>query len=224
MRFLIAIMAFGLWSTQVFATDAAKVVVNGVGELAVVPDLAIVTLGVRHRANTAEDAMSLVSADMSNIMTTLEKETIAERDIQTSRLQIQPIDRDDDGVRFIASNQLTARVRDLAKLGRILGLTISDGANEFGGWSSGVRFDVSDPAPYEAQSRKAAVQNAMAKAKELAEAAGATLGPIKEIRESGTASPRGIAMSRAAAIEAVPVAAGEVSISYRVEMVFELNQ
>ena len=74
MRFLIAIMAFGLWSTQVFATDAAKVVVNGVGELAVVPDLAIVTLGVRHRANTAEDAMSLVSADMSNIMTTLEKE------------------------------------------------------------------------------------------------------------------------------------------------------
>ena len=58
MRFLIAIMAFGLLSTQVFATDAAKVVVNGVGEIAVVTDLAIVAIGVRHRANTAEDAMS----------------------------------------------------------------------------------------------------------------------------------------------------------------------
>ena len=223
-RFLIAALAFGIWSTQAFAEDDAHVVVFGAGEIAVVPDLAILSLGVRYEAVTAEEAMSQVSADMTAVMKTLSNEGIAERDIQTARIQIQPIHHQGRRVQFLASNQVTVRMRDLGGVGRILGQTIADGANQVGGWSSGVRFDVSDPAPYEAQARKAAVQNAMAKAKELAEAAGATLGPIKEIRESGTARPRGIAMSRAATAEAVPVAAGELLIGSQVEMVFELNQ
>ena len=91
-------------------------------------------------------------------------------------------------MRFLASNQVTVRMRDLGGVGRILGQTIADGANQVGGWSSGVRFDVSDPAPYEAQARKAAGQNAMAKAKELAEAAGAPR--LDRSRKSGRVAPQ----------------------------------
>ena len=225
MRFLIAIMAFGFWSTQVFASDDAEVVVTGSGEIAVVPDLAIISLGVRHEADTAQEAMSQVSADMSSIMTTLSGEGIADQDIQTARIQIQTIHHDGRRVQFNASNQVTVRVRDLSGLGRILGQMIADGANEVGGWSSGVRFDVSDRAPFQAEARKAAVQDAMAKAKELAEAAGVTLGAIKKISESGGGSPRGIEIRRRANFAGdVPVAEGEVIIREDVQMVFALNQ
>ncbi|MEO9822835.1 MAG: SIMPL domain-containing protein [Paracoccaceae bacterium] len=198
--------------------------VNGVGEIAVVPDLAILTLEVSHEANTAEEAMSLVSTDMTAILKSLEKETMAERDIQTARIQVQPINRLDNRLHFHATNQVTVRVRDLSGLGRILGQTISNGANQVGGWSSGVRFDVSDPVPYEAEARKAAVQNAIAKAKDLAEAAGARIGDIKEIRESGRTGRRAIEMARFSEGAEVPVAEGEVTIQSQVAMVFELIQ
>ncbi|MEP6067561.1 MAG: SIMPL domain-containing protein [Paracoccaceae bacterium] len=101
--------------------------VNGGGEIAVVPDLAILTVGVSHEANTAEEAMSLVSTDMAAILKSLEKETKAERDIQTARVQFQGINHNRS--EFRASNQVKVRVCDLAKLSRILGQTIADGAN-----------------------------------------------------------------------------------------------
>ncbi|MEO9516131.1 MAG: SIMPL domain-containing protein [Paracoccaceae bacterium] len=227
MRILMAMLAFGFWSTQVFATDPvmtgpAKVVVNGVGEIVVGPDFAILTLGVTHEANTAVKAMKSVSADMTAIMKTLQKESIAERDIQTARVQVQ---LNNNRSQFRASNQVKVRVRDLPKLGRILGQTIADGANQVGGWSSGVRFDVSDREQYKAATRKIAVQNAMSKAKDLAEAAGASIGNIIEIKEgSGGGGLRVSGAARIGLCTDVPVAEGEVTIRSRVEMVFELLQ
>ena len=78
---------------------------------------------------------------MTAIMETLENVSITERDIQTARIQVQLIGNKSQ---FRATNQVRVRVRDLPKLGRILDQTIAEGTNQVGGWSSGVRSDVSD--------------------------------------------------------------------------------
>ncbi len=226
MRIFLSILAIGFWASQVAAQDVPQIVVSGTGEIAVEPDLAVVTLGVGHEANTAQEAMNKVSSDMTALMATLEAEGIAKTDIQTRRVQIQPIYQQDRRLRFRASNQVTVRVRELTRIGAILGQGISDGANEIGGWSSGLRFDVSDPAPFESEARQAAVRNAMTKAQELAAAAGVSLGAIQEIREGGGGGNRPMPMARAemSMAQDVPVAAGEMIIRAQVQMVFAIAE
>ncbi|MEP6067560.1 MAG: SIMPL domain-containing protein [Paracoccaceae bacterium] len=88
-----------------------------------------------------------------------------------------------------------------------------------------MQFDVFDGELYRAEARKAAVQNAMTKAKDLAEAAGATVGNIIEIEEGGGRS--GLQSNGSANIGLgydVPIAEGKVTIRSQVVMVFELIQ
>ncbi len=65
--------------------------------------------------------------------------------------------------------------------------------------------------------------DAQAKASLYAQSASVSLGKVLTIREGGSSMP-GPEMMRAsmASFDAVPVAAGELSVSARVEMVFEL--
>lgn len=112
-------------------------------------------------------------------------------------------------------------MRDLERLGEILDASVRDGANSFGGLSFGVQA----PGPLEVEARERAMQDALARARTLAEAAGVALGPIRSITEQG--GMRGPMMMRsemAMADSAVPVAAGEVSVRAAVSLVIELVQ
>jgi uncharacterized protein YggE len=117
-------------------------------------------------------------------------------------------------------NQLTVRVRDLEALGGVLDRSIQDGANTFNGLS----FGLADPVPALNEARKRAVADAMARAKLLSGAAGVTLGSVVSITEGGgMGGPVPMfRMAAADAASAIPVAAGEISTTASVTMVFEL--
>jgi uncharacterized protein YggE len=121
---------------------------------------------------------------------------------------------------YTASNMLTVRVRDMAKMGAVLDAAIADGANTL----NGLTFGLQNPRPSEDEARKAAVADAMARAKLIAEAAGAKLGPIVSITEGGMSEPMPGVMFKAADSMAVPVAGGEVELSASVTMVFQLGE
>ena len=123
---------------------------------------------------------------------------------------------------FVASNRVVVRVRDLGALGAILDGVMEDGANDFGGLS----FGLQEPEPLEAEARAEAVADAIEKARQLAQAAGVTLGPVQSIDEqSGGLRPvmqmREMAMADSGG---VPVAGGEVSVSVTVSMEFEISE
>lgn len=211
-----------LWATAFvgWAETGPRIVVSGEGEISAPPDVARVVLGVTEEAQDAESAMAEVSARMRDVFATLEAEGVEAGDVQTSGLRLFPVRDGAEVLRFRATNQITVNVYDLQGLGRLLVRTVADGANDLGGWQTGVRFDLAQPEVLEAEARRAAVADAQAKARVLAAAAGVTLGPIREMREMGAAEVP-IGQMRAASGD-MPIAEGEITVRARVEIVFDL--
>lgn len=225
MRFLsIILISLGLAAGAMAAETGPTITVTGRGEVAAAPDMATITLGVTSQARTAAEAMDKTSAATAAILKELEAAGIAARDMQTSDLSLDPVwsNRGGNGAApriegFTARNTLRVRVRDLDRLGAVLDDVLRVGANTFRGLS----FGLQEPQPLADQARAEAVADAQRKAALMAEAAGMALGPVLSISEAGGAAPVPVMMKAARA--AIPVAAGEVSQTATVTMVFALG-
>lgn len=201
--------------------------VSGSGMAVATPDMATLSIGVSKEAGDATGAMSeasRVAAEILNLLATL---GIDRRDTQTRDLSLQPVwtrpssssDERPQIAGYRAENTIVVRVRDLDRLGEIVDGAMRAGGNRFSGLSFGVQQD----AALKSRARKAAVANAMAKATELAEAAGVTLGPVLVMSDQPVMTPQPRMMEVAAAPSPLPVAAGELSVSASVSMTFAIG-
>lgn len=209
------------------------IVVTGQGQSMLAPDMAIVSVGVVRQAKTAREALSANNEAMRKVLEALKGAGIAERDLQTSGFSINPQysypDSNDGTPRppvltgYEVANQLTIRVRDIARLGAVLDQTVSLGVNQGGD----IRFTNAEPEKAVEEARRNAMKNAIGKARVLAEAAGVKAGRILEISETmDLPEPRPVmrmSMAKEAA-DAVPVAAGENSYSVTVNVTFAIEQ
>ena len=113
------------------------------------------------------------------------------KDLKTSNFSVYPQYRNEGAdkhqvVTYRASNTVTVTVRDLDKVGDILTKAVAAGSNQI----SGPNFSVSDPEKYLSEARKKAVENAIAKARVYANAAGLKLGVILSMVEEGATAFR----------------------------------
>ncbi len=230
-------LALGAAATAARAEDTAKpreatIIVTGEGQAEVAPDMALIDLGVVKTEKTAREALDANNKAMADVLTAFKDAGIAERDLQTSGFSINPqyqYPQNSSGenpppvlIGYQVANTVTLRVRDLAKLGDILDKAVTLGANQ----GNGIRFVNDKPDATVSEARKKAVANAIAKAKELTDAAGVGLGRVLEISETSyRAEPMPImrAMAKAYAADSVPVAAGENSYSVTVNVTFALK-
>ena len=229
-RILTAVLFCSLLSGTAWAELVERrITVAGEGRIEAAPDMATITLGVTHEAKEARDAMQATSQAVAKVLERLSAMGIAPRDLQTRQLSLNPLwsdssasGRDQRRISgFVASNTVMVRVRDLAALGGILDAVIEDGANDF----NGLRFGVQDPAPLLDEARQRAVGDAMDRAKLLAGAAGVTLGPVLSIDEHGGGSVAPMAeMAMRMSAAGAPVAAGELTITANVAMVFAIAE
>jgi uncharacterized protein YggE len=214
---------------------APRITVVGEGEMAASPDMAILSLSVLREADTARAALDQDNKAMADVIDAMKKAGIAERDLQTSGLSIDPrySTVKPDGkpqeepkiIGYRALNSLTVRVRDLGKLGAIIDKSVSLGVNQ-GGDITFTNDDMSKPME---EARKRAMLDAIARARTLTEAAGVKTGKILEISEqSYRPMPRPMAMKArsfaAAAEDSVPVQAGENTYHATVTVTFEIEQ
>ncbi|NBE06284.1 SIMPL domain-containing protein [Paragemmobacter ruber] len=206
----------------------ATITVTGEGVVTAAPDLATVSLGVTTQGATAAEAMAANSASLAAVLERVKAAGVEDRDIQTSTLNLNPNWSNSDGSSmpeiqgYVATNTLSIRVRDMAKLGPILDAAIADGANTL----NGVSFGLAEPDPAMDEARKAAVAEARARAELLTGAAGVGLGRIVSISESGGyAPPMPMYRMEAAMADApVPVAGGEVGVTAQVTITWEIAQ
>lgn len=215
-RKCIALGALGLWAGM---AQAGTLTVSGQGTASAVPDVAMISMGVRQTARQAAVAMDRVAIDSNAVLAALRAEGLEDRDIQTSRISLNP-NWDYDAQRvtgFTASVSFHVTLRDLSRVGEVLAVATELGGNSFGGFSMGI----DDPSALEAQARAAAVSDALGKARQYAEAAGVTLGDILTIHEGGGGGmyvePM-MAMAEARGAVAIEVAAGETSVSQSVTL------
>ena len=218
------------------ATDAPKIApgdtlltLSAEGKSTRAPDIASISAGVATTARTAAGAMAANAEAMNRVITALKAAGIAERDIQTSNLNLSPAyanrgPNDDSQPRitgYAASNQVSVRDRDLPRLGTVIDALVSAGANQIEGPS----FGVDKPEAALDEARIAAITAARARADLYARAAGLHVLRIVAISESGGYNGPQPGFARAMAMDMArptPVAAGEVSINASVNVEFEL--
>lgn len=211
-----------------------RMIVIGEGEASVAPDMAILTLTVMREAETARQALDDNNAAMGAVIAAMREAGVEDRDLQTAGLRISPryvYPQNGDGeeqpriVAYQVSNTLSARVRDIDKAGELIDRSVTLGVNQGGD----IVFTSDDPSAVLTQARIRAVEDAMARARTLAEAAGVELGPVVELSEQSFAHrpvPQSARLARmdAATASAAPVEAGENTYRVQVNVTFELKQ
>lgn len=221
-RILMCALAIACAIAPLSARAADRLVtVTGEATVSVAPDTAVIRIGVNSVGKTARDASDANARQMTSVLAAIRDAGIADRDVQTSRLSLQPqYDPNKSGTArltgFQVTNQVTIRIREIDKLPTILDRAIAAGANEM----SGIEFVVSEQSKLLDQARDDAVADARRKAELYAKAAGAKLGGVVAIAEDGASPPvRPMQAMRAAG---VPVAPGEQMLRATVTVSYEL--
>jgi uncharacterized protein len=215
------------------AKNLRVISISGHGEVRVVPDLAVVTVGVTSQAATAREALDANTKSMKALLDTLKKAGIEDRDMATSNFSVSPrIDYNNSGsssnnqppkvVGYDVNNMVTITVRKIDDLGELLDVAVSTGSNTI----NGISFSVSKPDDMLTEARKLAVRDARSKAETYAAAGGFKLGNIVSLSEGTAYQPPMPYMAKAAraeAADAVPIAQGEQSLTIDVSINYEIK-
>ena len=217
----VLLSACGLMEAQgVSPTSERYIRVSGSGEVAVVPDIAYINIGVHSEAEDVSSALEANNTQATKLTEALQAEGIEAKDIQTTNFNVYPQTRYDNmgqpvGTSYVVDNTVYITVRDLTKLGKLLDSAINAGANNI----YGISFDIADKETVLAQARELAIKDAEAKAKSVATVAGVTLGQILSIDVSTptyTQPYYGYGMGGGAEglKTSVPVSAGQIVVTY----------
>jgi uncharacterized protein YggE len=203
----------------------AAISVTGEATVSAAPDLAQIDGGVASDAKTAREASEANNAAMGKVLLALKGAGIEAKDIQTSRLSLQPQGAPNRSgpsaiVGYRASNRVTIQLRDVTKVASVIDTLVGAGANDIGG----ITFMVSQASKLLDQAREQAVADARRKAEIYAKAAGVTLGAPRSISEDG--SPAAMPFRRMAAgmAAAAPVAQGEETLAVTVSVSWAIKQ
>lgn len=201
--------------------------ISATGVVQRVPDVAIIATGVMTQAASPTEAMAANARRMTATVAALRGAGVADRDIQTQTIALNPQYRYGDNVPptltgYQASNRVSVRLRDLKRVGTVLDALVKAGANQIDGPS----FELDQPEPALDEARTKAVGMARARAELYARAAGLRVGRIVRISESDAAPPvvrpmAVMAMRKGAAD--TPVESGEQNLAVTVSVTFELN-
>ncbi len=192
------------------------------------PDIATITAGVVNEAPTAAEALAENARRMTAVIAAVRRSGVAERDIQTAQLSINPQTVYAENVPprvtgYQATNTVTVKVRNLANVGKTVDALVAQGGNQL----NGIAFGIDQPDPALDRARAEAFKKARARADIYAQAAGMTVKRIIAITEGGSVEPPRpmpvMMMARAQAMDSTPVSPGEVNLTANVTVMFELQ-
>src|ERR1700730_3004965 len=138
--FVAPLMAAMLLATAALAQaePPATISVSGEATVSVPPDMAEIDGGFTSEAKTAREASDSNNAAMGKVLLALKAASIEAKDIQTSRLSLQPQTQNTPNrppaiVGYRASNHVTIRLRDVTKVASVIDMLVGAGANDIGG-------------------------------------------------------------------------------------------
>lgn len=209
--------------------DVSKIptiTLSGEGSVSAPPDHVILRAGVTTQGKTLREAGEANAKAMQAVVQALS--SVPSRDIQTTRLAVQPIYEQPSPPRttrsritgFQMTNQVVVKVSDQPRAGDLLDALMAAGANEIGG----IEFGVSEVSKKLDEARVAAVADARRKAEIYAKAAGVGLGRVVGLSEQGSGGPPMYRMERMAAAPSVdtPIMQGEQTLRVNVSVMFQI--
>jgi len=209
------------------AFQATTLNLTASGEVMAAPDKATIALGVQTEGASAAQALAANAEQMTRVMAALKRAGIAERDIQTAQLNVNPKYAYEPNVPpkltgYEASNQVAITVRDLKRLGATVDAAVSAGATNV----NSIAFGLVDPTAAEDAARLEAVKALQAKAELYAKAVGHPIVRLVSLSEGAAFSPptplQEVMVTGAKRMAATPVAVGEMQVRIQVTGVYEL--
>jgi len=219
--------------------------VSGTAVVNILPDRALIQLGVQSNGRTPKEVQSRNAATISEVIKALKALGIEAKDISTDRYIIQPLYEDWDDLHikgYRIFNVISITLRDVDKASDTIAAAFQAGANQV----VNVEFYTSELRKYRDQAREMAMQAASEKADALSQAAGADTSCVLNISENTHSYFNGwnwwygggnnqnlwtqnavqnVAPSGGAApaSEDSPVSAGQISIRAEVAVTFALK-
>jgi len=241
--FLLVASVVGLvWGWSVYKKTANSVVnntmsVSSEGEVVVKPDLAVLNFSVVTQGQYASSVQKINDEKMAMAIEYLKTSGIDEKDIKTTSYALNPqynYSWCNNGnsdiycpakiVSYILTQGVEVKIRDMAKVGEIMGNLPDKGANEI----SSINFTIDDLDVPKIEARKKAIEKASNKALLMAEAAGVKLGRIINISEGSSYAPAVYSsynkqMSVRGADESSPIQVGSNEITVNVTLTYEIK-
>jgi hypothetical protein len=235
-RPVVAFLLMALLALPAAGQDTAERVVrvSGEGTVRVAPDRATVRFGVVTRSPDPEEARAENAAASRRAMNAARDLGIDEERIRLQSLQLQrrreydPEQGRSEERGFEATRIVVVDVDSLDRVPVLVARVVQQGANRL----DGIEYGLTDRTPVRNRALEQAAVDAREKARRLVDALGAGLGPVRQIQEQGLDFPQpayrvSLDMAqtegRRAAPEPDAYAAGEIDVTARVEVVFELR-
>ncbi len=157
------------------ATKHRVIEVLGEGTVAVLPDIAIIRLGVISEGAELTETLNQNSAAMANIIQALHELGIPKEHIQTDEYRIDLQYDFQDGQQkfrgYRVTNLIKVKIQDVSKVGLVVDTAVQNGANTV----STIQFSLDNQSAFYNQALTLAVKNAQEKAMTIASAAGVSL-------------------------------------------------
>ena len=217
-------------NTGTEGSTASGIAVSGSGEVFGTPDTLQMSFGVSVLRPTVKQAVADAATLADGLIATLEGSGVATEDIQTANYSIYPeYDYSSDERRltgYRVSNTVTARIRDIDSAGSVIDAAVAGTGDEI--QVSGVSFSIEDDEELISAARDAAWQDARAKAQQLADLAGLTLGDAVMISESVASAPpqpifRAAFEDSVAQSVETPIEAGQQQVAVTLQVRFETS-
>ena len=202
----------------------SSITAQATGTISGTTDVVTIVIGVQTQSTSAQTALDDNNKRATDVIGVLKESGVAPADLQTSQLSINP-SYDEKGQQitgYQVTNMVTAKIRDISTAGAVI-----DAAGKTAGDAVRVQqlsFSIDDDSALRAQARADGVKRAQAQAKQMADAAGVQLGPIRSITETPAGTPT-IYPAMAAgdtAAAPVPIEPGSQELSVVVQVVYAI--
>jgi uncharacterized protein YggE len=210
-------------------SEPRRILVNGIATVTLVPDEARLTIGVVTRGETAEEASRKNAEAMSKVIEALRGLGLTDKETQTKWLSVNA-DYDCSGRKcvvagYVATNTVEVKLRSekFHVISEVIDRSVAAGANLV----QGVQFTVSEERrrSMEEDLLRAAVADAKRKAQKAAEELGAGIRGVLNVDLTIDQAPYPIVPTvvRAESGASTPVVPGEVTVTARVQVSFEIG-
>ncbi len=173
------------------ATERRTIKVSGSGEVQAEPDIAEISAGVEVLGDTVAEARAEAAEAAASVIAALRAGGVEGRDIRTTQFSIHASYDYSGEVPFINGyavfNAIEFTLRDIERAGDLIDAVIAAGGDAV--QFSGISFALEDSIGLARTARELAVDDARAKAEQLAELTDVQLGELLSIVEASLSAP-----------------------------------
>jgi uncharacterized protein YggE len=215
-----------------FSTQNVGIWVNGQGKVTVIPDIAVISMGVEAQATTIEEAQNQAAESMDALMRVLKDAGVADKDITTQYFNVNAIYNWDEITRasvitgYRVANTVSVKIRNIQDAGGVIDDVVAAAGKN--ARINSIYFTVENPEQYYDLARENAMNDAKHKAEQMASLGGAQLGKPTYIYEGNSYYPPVIRYDKAYAesdtgTPATQISPGETDIIINVQVVYSIQ-